>query len=234
MSLVCLLDTTLDKPSPEMLYLRLTLPPAPSDRPYVFINMAATLDGKIVVGEPGGTAAGVGDATDQLLFRRLQQNADAALVGAATLRAGNVIYPPHIRRYVATLSGNLPLQNRFFTDSPELAYALIPENLQADSLPPLQIRAGHDSVDLAAALKQMRQKHGVQKLLCEGGGALNDAIIRQGLADEFFLTLTPKLKGGAHLATVMGGEGFPPGQFCRASLVSVYMDSGELYLRYRI
>src|SRR5579871_1106060 len=110
------LDRTPDPPpDPESLYTRLAFPPAPDDRPYLYINMVATADGKIVIGQIGGTAKGVGGPTDQKLFRRLQRACDAALLGASTLRAGNVIYPPELPRFVVTASGNVPLSNRFFT-----------------------------------------------------------------------------------------------------------------------
>ena len=60
----------------------------------MIINMAATADGKIVIGEPGGAAKGVGGPTDQkFVSTQLQKAVDAALIGSGTLRASQVIYP---------------------------------------------------------------------------------------------------------------------------------------------
>ena len=90
------------------------------------------------------------------------------------------------------------------------------------------------TIDLPAALRKLRQERGIRYLLCEGGATLNDALLRAGLANELFLTLAPKLKGGAAVPTTVTGEGFPPGRFLALTLLSLYHDGDELYLRYRI
>ena len=239
MPLECLLDLTENSLPPEELYTDIRFPHPPENRPYVYINMAATVDGKIVIGEAGGSAKGVGGPTDQRLFRRLQTQCDAALLGSATLRASQVIYPKDKARYVVTRTGDLPLTNRFFTDAPERAFILAPENLPPDVQKRLRdgaslIQIGAENVDLPAALNLMRREHGVNVLLCEGGATLNDDLIRAGLADELFLTLAPKLKGGSHLPTIMTGAGFPPGQFAPLQMLSVYRDGNEIYLRYQL
>lgn len=259
MPLERLFDLAPDPPDPEQLYTQLDFPDPPEDRPYLFINMASTVDGKIVVGEPGGTAKGVGGPTDQRLFRRLQYRADAAMLGSATLRASQVLYPEEIARYVVSRSGDLPLQNRFFTDAPERAWVLLPEDIKktnsiADakdtehktpealarikaSIEKASVKVlavGQGGVDLRAALRIMRQDHGIRYLLCEGGGALNAELIGAGLVDELFLTLAPKLKGGAALPTIMTGQGFPPNIALPLKLWSLYRDGDELYLRYRL
>lgn len=238
MALERLLDVTGETVEPEALYTEIAFPPAPADRPYVFLNMVSTADGKVVIGKIGGTAKGVGGPTDQRLFRRLQRVCDGALIGSSTLRASNVIYPPEIPRFVVTRSGDVPLNNRFFTDAPERAYVLAPEDLPEEKRGRLAatnlIQAGRGGVDMAAALRRLRQEKGIMRLLCEGGPTLNDELLRAGLADELFLTLAPKLKGGARLPTVVDGQGFPPGQFLPLTLLSLYHDGDELYLRYRI
>ena len=239
MPLERLFDSTENSPPADALYTAIRFPNPLEDRPYVYINMAATVDGKIVIGEAAGSAKGVGGPTDQRLFRRLQTQCDAALLGGVTLRASQVIYPPEKIRCVVTRTGDVPLTNRFFTDAPDRAFILAPENLPAAVRDRLAngakiIQAGNDAVDLTAALRRLRREHGVRVLLCEGGATLNDDLIRAGLADELFLTLAPKLKGGSHLPTIVSGAGFPPGKFASLTLLSLYRDADELYLRYRI
>ncbi|MGH9593067.1 MAG: RibD family protein [Bryobacteraceae bacterium] len=53
----------------------------------------------------------------------------------------------------------------------------------------------------------MRQKWKVKRLLCEGGGELNDALFRAGLVDELHLTLCPKVFGGRNAPTIADGVG---------------------------
>ena len=237
MGLERLLDTSAEEISPEELYTRITFPEPPEDRPYLFINMVATADGKIVIGDIGSSAIGVGGPTDQLLFRRLQKVGDAAMIGSGTLRASQVLYPPEKPRFVVTRSGNVPLENRFFTDAPDRSFVLAPADLPEAIKTRLGSRLlpfGKGKVDLKSAMHYLREEMGIQHLLCEGGASLNDDLIRAGLADELFLTLTPKLKGGSHLPTVVDGAGFPPGKFLPLSLLSLYRDGDEIYLRYRI
>ena len=236
MSLERLLDLTGSTADAPALYESLNFPDPPEHRPYVYINMAGTADGKIVVGPAGGSAVGVGGPTDQLLFRRLQRHCDGAFIGASTLRASNVIYPPEIKRFVLTSSGDLPASNRFFTDAPTRAYAIVPAATapRVDRLGIQIIPAGDETVDICEAFRVMRQDHGVRTLLCEGGGELNAQLLALGLADELFLTVAPWLKGGRGLPGAVGGDGAPPGTAYRLSLLSVYRDESELYLRYKV
>ena len=201
--------------------------------------MVATIDGKIILGAPGDSAKGVGGPTDQLLFRRLQRACDGALLGSRTLNTSQVIYPPDKPRFVITASGDVPLGNRFFTDAPDRAYVLAPADLPAARRADLSaatnlIEVGAGSVDLSAAMRLLRQQYGIRRLLCEGGGVLNDSLIRAALADELFLTIASKVKGGARLPTIVDGAGFHPGQFLPAALLSIYRDGDEIYLRYRL
>jgi riboflavin biosynthesis pyrimidine reductase len=239
MALQRLIDRTGSALPPEDLYTRMDFPEPPEDRPYLLINMVATADGKILLGDLGDSAVGVGGPTDQMLFRRLQYLPDATLLGGATLRASQVIYPPEKPRYTVTRTGDVPLDNRFFRDAPDRAFVLAPEDLPAEVCERIRrktnlIQIGQEEVDLTAALRFLRQERGVRTLLCEGGAKLNDCLLRLGLADELFLTLTPKLKGGAHLPTVVDGSGFPRQTYLPLHILSLYHDEDEVYFRYRI
>ncbi|HLJ55833.1 MAG TPA: RibD family protein [Chthonomonadaceae bacterium] len=234
-----LLDLTGVDADPDDLYRAMTFSEPPDERPYVVINMVSTVDGKIVIGEPSGPAKGVGGPTDQLLFRRLQASADGALIGSGTLRASQVLYPPTMPRFVATRSGKLPLDNRFFTDAPANAHVVAPEGLPEATRARLQsaarlIESGRGGVDWPAALRTIRRDVGVRVLLCEGGSEMNWQLVGAGLVDELFLTLAPKLKGGARLPTILGGAGFPPGAVQGLTLLSLYRDGSELYARYSV
>lgn len=47
------------------------------------------------------------------------------------------------------------------------------------------------SVDLPLAVRTLRQEHGLQYLLCEGGPTLYGNMVNAGLIDEKFLTVSP-------------------------------------------
>ena len=55
---------------------------------------------------------------------------------------------------------------------------------------------GDEHVDLAAALRSLRQQ-GVETALLEGGPSLNGAMGSAGLIDEWTLTSSPRVVGGS-------------------------------------
>ena len=67
---------------------------------------------------------------------------------------------------------------------------------------------GKREINFAAALRWLRARWGVRRLLCEGGGELNDALFRAGLVDELHLTICPKIFGGGEAPTIADGIGF--------------------------
>lgn len=224
---------------PNTLYTRLALPEPPADRPYTVVNMVSTVDGKILIGPPGSTAQGVGSPTDQLLMRRIQDNVQGAILGAGTLRAGNVVYQPALWRAVVTRSGELPLQNRFFTDAPDKTIIFAPTSLSRTVQERLSAVAhlrlvGQEEVDTREAVRVLRTEFGIGYLALEGGADLNFDFFEAGLVDELFLTFAPKLKGGAHLPTIVGGAGLPDREWMGMQLLTLYREADELYFRYRM
>lgn len=239
MPLERLYDTTDVPPAPDALYAALRFPEPPPGRPYAFLNMVSTADGKTLIAPRGSTAAGVGGPTDQMLMRRIREAADAVMLGAGTLRPEGGAYPPRLWRAVVTRSGDLPLDNRFFTEAPGRAIVFAPETLPPETRERLGTRAqvrivGETTVDIQAAVGLLRAEFGVERLLLEGGPTLNFELFQAGVVDELFLTLAPKIKGGAHLPTVVDGPGLPERQVIALDLLSLYRDGSELYLRYHV
>ena len=93
---------------------------------------------------------------------------------------------------------------------------------------------GRGELDLAAALRDLRNRWGVRRLLCEGGGDLNDALFRAGLVDELHLTVCPRLFGGRAAPTIAGGTGATRlADAARLRLHSLKRMGEELFLVYR-
>lgn len=67
---------------------------------------------------------------------------------------------------------------------------------------------GKREINFAAAFRWLRQRWKVERLLCEGGGEVNGALIRAGLLDELHLTISPRIFGGRDAPTIADGLGF--------------------------
>jgi len=83
-------------------------------------------------------------------------------------------------------------------------------------------------VDLPALLRELRDE-GIRALLCEGGPTLHGALQTEGLVDELFLTIAPKLSGGEGPRIL---EGSLPG-IVDFELAWLLESDGELFARYR-
>ena len=58
-----------------------------------------------------------------------------------------------------------------------------------------RITAGADHVDLRAALAELRERHGVERIRADSGGTLNGVLLGLGLVDEVSLLVAPVLLG---------------------------------------
>jgi riboflavin biosynthesis pyrimidine reductase len=108
--------------------------------------------------------------------------------------------------------------------------------LEAQGPPVEYVRAAREGhLDLAAALAELYTRWGVRTILCEGGPHLNGALLAAGLVDDLFLSLAPKLGGGAgpraSLRIVCGPELDPP---IELELREALESEGCLLLRYSV
>ena len=84
------------------------------------------------------------------------------------------------------------------------------------------------------AVSEKLYQMGARKLLLEGGGTLNFAMLKQGLVDELYLTLCPLIFGGDSATTAVGGAGFAFDQVRQLELLELKQGSNDrIYLRYR-
>ena len=217
---------------------------APEARPYLALNMVSTADGKAAI---DWRTRGISTDVDRELFHHLRTQADAVMVGAGTVRA---------ERYGAVTKTDELRAKRVEEGVREVPLAVIVSgrlDLPAD-LPilndpdqPVVIATASDAVipdlgdhvtykrvgdDLPLLMARLRSEHGVRAVLCEGGPTLNSYLLAAGLVDELFMTLHPKLLGGAAALTIVAGrELVEPAEL---ELVSLAEAESELYTRWRL
>jgi riboflavin-specific deaminase-like protein len=196
--------------------------------PFVFVNMAMTADGKIATANRA--VHSFGSACDLQHLYELRATADAVMCGARTVEISQSILGTGGEKFrklrlkngraefnlrvIVSGSGSVNPAAKIFQKRFSPLIVLTTERATAKKLKALRALAdevktcGENEIHFRAALRWLRQEWGVKRLLCEGGGELNDALFRARLVDEINLTLCPKIFGGRTAPTIAEGLGF--------------------------
>jgi 2,5-diamino-6-(ribosylamino)-4(3H)-pyrimidinone 5'-phosphate reductase len=233
----------------EAIYEDLELPPKerqdPS-RPYVVINVVSSIDGKTAI---GGKASRIGSETDRRVMRTLRSKVDAVMIGANTLRAErlslgldepNECARPQPLAVIITETGDLPLESKLVDYERQKVLVIAPEQHAQRfrgracvlAAPP-----GHSgALDLRDVMRRLKASYSVYVLLVEGGPSLNHSLVSNQLADELFVTLSPKLLGGppSETLTMLNGPLLSAGTSLASTLLSVHLADSEVFLRYSL
>lgn len=215
-------------------YSALDLPVPPEDRPYVLIDMVATIDGKTVSGKPDEGVLDLGSKVDHEAMHRLERQVDAVMIGAQTLRSSPRSWKPRSTgRVVVSRSGELPWDAAFLSEGAEKCFVVRPSDagfpVPAGVTP---IEAGLETTDLAQALAKLREVGGIRSLLVEGGSVLNAELLKLDLVDELFLTIAPKVKLGRTTPTYADGDPLPREDMRKFRLIEEHRIGDEMFLRY--
>jgi riboflavin-specific deaminase-like protein len=226
---------------------------APPERPYLVLNMVSTVDGRIAI---AGRSGAIGNDADRELFHGLRTQADAVMAGAGTVRTeryGRLVRSPE-RRERRALSGlaadplAIVVSARFdlppdlpLLQSPESTVVVltaadrepspVPAQVEVERGPASRAADGRDALVMRPLLERLRAQHGVRSIVCEGGPRLNDGLLREGLVDELWMSLAPKIAGGNEPTLVVGAGFTPPKEL---ELVSLLESEDHLFLRYRV
>lgn len=224
------------------------------DLPFVYINVATTADGKLA--PTNRHFVPFGSKRDQELLLELRANADAVMSGARTvgpmpvnLGPGPAKYrkmrlrkglPEYNLRVVVSGSANLNPRAEIFRHRFSPIIILVTRRAPESKLRRLRevaddVKAfGDKELNFTEALRWLRQKWGVKRLLCEGGGEVNAGLFQEGLVDEVYQTLCPLVFGGRNAPTMADGIGFPSlANATRLTLKSLKRAGDELFLIWR-
>ncbi len=189
------------------------LRPPPTGRPWLLVNMVASVDGAIAV---EGRSGRLGGPADKAVFAALRGVADMVMAGAGTVRAERYGPPQPTdavraarrrrgqteapRVAVITRSLDLDLSSALFAEAEErplvvtCAAADRARQEAARAVADLVV-AGDTVVDMSEALAQLHER-GARVVTCEGGPSLNGDLLAADLVDEWNLTVSPLLVAG--------------------------------------
>jgi len=230
------------------------------DEPCLFANFVSTLDGVVAIPSipESNSLIAAGSKADHLVMGLLRALADVVLVGSGVLRASphgtwlpEKVYPPaadafaELRRMrgrperpeVAVVSGRGSID----PSHPLLAAGAVvvtsdrgAERLESALPGASSVLALGDDVELAPSrIVGALHDRGHRLVLCEAGPHTFGSLLRAGVVDELFLTVSPLLAGDAgpdsRLRLVEAADLDP---LVRGRLLSARRHEDHLFLRY--
>ncbi|WP_273475832.1 2,5-diamino-6-(ribosylamino)-4(3H)-pyrimidinone 5'-phosphate reductase [Methanobrevibacter woesei] len=219
-------------------------------KPYVILNAAMTLDGKIAT-ETG--SSNISGKEDLIRVHELRKEVDAIMVGINTVIADDPRLTVHKIeskkednpiRVVVDGKGRIPIESRITNDDAPTIIAVSDDyksDLTAsDKYQVLKNKgvdfffAGEKQVDLAKLMNYLYEK-GVKTLMLEGGSTLNFSMIKDGLIDEIRICVAPMVVGGANAISLFGGDGFMTmDESVKLELVDSFSCGKDLVLKYKV
>lgn len=224
------------------------------NRPFVFINVAMTVDGKIDTVQRRGAA--ISSARDKERVDRLRAEADAVMVGGKTLleedpkltvkseelRAERVAsgLSPHPIKVGIVTEARLKPDSQFLNEGPANIVIFTTRWTSKHHVSLLKSRGvdvyvdDSEKVNVPKALETLKQI-GVERLMVEGGATLNFELLQLGLVDEITVYVAPLIFGGATAPTLAAGPGLERSEALPLQRVSAETwEDGGVLLRYRL
>lgn len=189
--------------------------------PWVVMKTAMTLDGKIATHT--GDSHWVTGETARQRVQEMRRVNRAIMVGAGTVRVDNPLLNCRLGgdvrqpvRIIVDSGAAIPRDSRIVETAgifPTIvahtrkAGAAQLETLAANGVELLLCEDMEGRVSIADLLQKLGKK-GIDSILLEGGGELNDSFIRGGYVDEVYAFIAPKIIGGRAAKTPVEGCGF--------------------------
>ena len=201
-------------------------------RPWVIMKSAMTLDGKIAAAS--GDSKWVSSGASRQLVHELRGKCTGILAGIGTVLADDPMLNCRTEgcrqpvRIVVDSHASLPPDSAVVRTAGEyrtvLAYneSASASASAASGACRLRLEALRNAgvellgcsadaggrVDLRDLFKKLGGA-GIDSVLAEGGAEVNWSLVRDGLADEFYFFVAPKIIGGRTAKGPVGGDGFP-------------------------
>ncbi len=223
-------------------------------KPYVILNAAMTLDGKIATKTGSSEISGPEDLER---VHEIRKKADGIMVGIGTVLADDPRLTVHKIpssksdnpiRVVVDNKARTPIDFRILNDDADtiIAVGSICDENNPDSDEDAVSRAKAISqkadvfyssktpVDLVEFMDYLYSK-GIKTLMLEGGATLNFSMIKDNLIDEVRICIAPMIAGGKDAKTFFDGEGFDyMKDAVKLELVKSYSCGKDFVMEYKV
>ena len=219
-------------------------------RPYVILNAAMTLDGKIATQTGSSNISGPEDLER---VHEIRKDCDGIMVGIGTVLADDPRLTVHKIdakpednpvRIVVDSRGRTPIDARITNSDAKTIIAMANEYKDdfkaSDKYETFKKRgvkfffSGDRRVDLKALMSYLHEE-GIETLMLEGGSTLNFSMIKSGLIDKISICVAPMVVGGANAKTFFDGDGFDTmDEAVRLELTDSFALGKDLILTYNV
>lgn len=193
-------------------------------RPYVILKTAMTLDGKIA--SYTGDSKWITNEKSRQLVHKLRSEMMGIVTGIGTVKADDPMLNCRLEgdyrqpiRIVVDTKASISLESNIVKTAKEYRTIVAVgqqstvngQQSKVDELKSLNVEVlpcnekdGH--VDINDLMKRLGEI-GIDSLLLEGGSTLNAAFLEAGCVDEVYAFIAPKIIGGEHSKSPIGGKG---------------------------
>lgn len=191
-------------------------------RPWIVMKTAMTLDGKIATYT--GDSHWVTGEESRKKVQEMRASYMGIIVGSGTVKADdpmlNCRLEAEVRqpvRIIVDSTASIDLNSQLVQTAADfpliIAHTLRAEkqklaDLFQKGIETLLCAEQDGRVNIDDLLRQLGEK-GIDSILLEGGGALNESFIRNHAVDEVYAFIAPKIIGGKESKTPVEGDGIP-------------------------
>lgn len=197
-----------------------------TNRPYVYVKLASTLDGRIACAS--GHSSWITGPEAREMVHKLRRRVQAVIVGGNTFRKDNPqltsrldqsSLKPEKQPVAVIVSSQLPKSTdsfRLLAERPEQTiFWTDGERTDRTRLTELEAlgcriwplpRTASGGFDLSVGMTRLRQELGCHDVLCEGGGLLALSLAEQAFMDELWLFQAPKILGDERAVPLFSGR----------------------------
>ncbi len=224
------------------------------NRPFVFINVAMTADGKIDTSARMGAA--ISSTRDKERVDKLRAESDAVMVGGRTLLdedpkltvKSEALRAERVKRglsenpiKVGVVSvANIENRAKFLHQAGARTVIFTTSRTSNNRLDLLRSLGAEvfvhasERVDLTQMMQALAEL-GVKRLMVEGGATLNFELLRLKLVDEINAFVAPMIFGGESAPTLAAGAGLERGEAIPLKLINVESwEDGGVLLKYLV
>lgn len=212
-------------------------------KPYVLLNSAMTVDGKIAT---SNSPVKISGKNDLIRVHQLRKEYNGIMVGINTVIIDNPKLTIHKIpaqkkdnpvRIIIDSTARIPLNSNVLIDDNK-TIVIVSKKASQNKIKELEAKcdvivSGDEQVDLANAMNLL-YKLGIKNILLEGGSTLNYSMFKEHLIDEVSICIGSKILGGKKSKTLVDGDGFPKDDCINLKLKKVEKIDEDILLKYSV